>query len=124
MEKLITKSITLAFINEDMNLFDIEIPYSSISALELECITTTVGHTPSGEFNEFLTCRFLNLRLHKDLIDNSTLEAFNHSIMSVTLNFNNNTSKSYNVSWHSEDGIVNQLQQVKEKDNIIKVLVG
>lgn len=124
MEKLITKSITLAFINEDMNLFDIEIPYSSVSVLELECITTTVGHTPSGEFNEFLTCRFLNLRLQKDSIDDQTLEAFKNSIMSITLKFNNNTSKSYNVSWRSEDGIVNSLQQVKEKDNIIKVLIG
>lgn len=124
MKKLITKSISLNFIDKDMKLFDKEIPFSSVCALELKNITTTIGHTADGEFLEFLTCEFLNLRLYKEKIQKSVLEALNKSILSIELKFNNNTSISYNLCWDSKDGIRNSLQKVSEENGIIKVFVG
>lgn len=123
-EKLITKSIILSFINDDKKIFNKEVEFSSICALELEDISTTIGHTAKGEFLEFLTCKYLNLRLYKDKIEKSVLEALNKSILSIELKFDNDTSISYNLSWNSNDGITNLLQSIIEEKGIIKVFVG
>lgn len=124
MEKLITKSIVLSFINNKKKLYDVEIPFSNVFVLEMENITTNIGHTSKGEFLEFYICGVLNLRLYKDKIDKSVLENLKDSILSITLKFNDNTSKSYNVVWDSTDGIVNTFQDVKEKDNIIEIFIA
>lgn len=123
-EKLITKSIILSFINNDKKIFNKEVEFSSICALELEDISTTIGHTAKREFLEFLTCKYLNLRLYKDKIEKSVLEALNKSILSIELKFDNDTSISYNLSWNSNDGITNLLQSISEEKGIIKVFVG
>lgn len=124
-EQLLTKSITISFIDKDEKPFDIDIPFQYICVLELEDITTTIGHTPTGEFLEFLNCNVLNLRIYKEKVDKQVIDTLkNFSILCIKLNFNNETCKAYNVKWYSKDKIHNQLQDVYDEDTIIRVLIA
>lgn len=123
-ERLITKFITISFIGKKEKLMTIDIPFENVYVLELEDITTTIGHTSDGEVLDFLNCKRLNLRLYKDKLDEKTIDVIKkNSIISVGLNFENGGSKTYNVAWYTDDKIVNLLQRVEDKDNIIKITV-
>ena len=66
MKKVIlTKSIDLWLINSNEERIILNIPFSNIYVLELEDISTTIGHNSKGEFMKFLTCKKLNLQLYK-----------------------------------------------------------
>lgn len=119
---LITESITVSFINEKGKIVDINIPFNSISVLEMEDVTTTIGHDSKGEFIEFYNCGTLNLRLFKDKVDTSIIDEFiNNSVLSLKLNFNDGTSRAYNVKWYSDDKITNELQTIYDDDNIFGI---
>lgn len=123
-ERLITKSITISFIDKNEKLMTVDIPFEKVYVLELEDITTTIGHTSDGEVLDFLNCKRLNLRLYKDKLDEQTIDVIKkNSIISVGLNFENSGNKTYNVAWYTDDKIVNLLQRVEDKDNIIKITV-
>ena len=119
-----TNSITLTLIEKKDKLLNIEIPFDKIYVLEIEGITTTIGHNENGEFMEFLHCSTLNLKVYKNKIKSELLQQIKEkSILSITLNFNDNSCKSYNVPWSSDDFVNNKLQNIKEEDDIIKIII-
>ncbi len=121
---IVTKSINLWLIDANDNKITLTIPFANIYVLELENITTTVGHNSKGEFMEFLICNNLNLKLYKEkLTDEEYTALYSHDILSITLNFNNNTSKSYNVIWKFVNNR-NSLQVVDEDQTILKIFIG
>ena len=123
-KKIITKSIDLWLINSNEEKITIHIPFSNIYVLELEDVSTTVGHNSKGEFMEFLICKKLNLRLYKNkLTSKEYQQLFDYDILSITLNLSDNTSKSYNVVWNSNNNR-NDLQFIKVEKDIVKIFVG
>ncbi len=123
-KKIITKSIDLWLINSNEERITFNIPFSNIYVLELEDISTTVGHNSQGEFMEFLVCKKLNLCLYKSKLSAKEYkQLFDYDILSVTLNLSDNTSKSYNVVWDLNNNR-NTLQFIKEEKDILKIFVG
>ena len=125
MKKVIlTKSIDLWLINSNEERIILNIPFSNIYVLELEDISTTIGHNSKGEFMEFLVCKKLNLQLYKSkLTSKEYRQLHDYDILSVTLNLNDNTSKSYNVVWNFSNNR-NNLEIIKEEKDILKIFVG
>ena len=123
-DAIIIKSINLWLLDKGDNKKDLVIPFFKIYALELQDVTTTVGHNSKGEFIEFLNCNFLNLRLYKDKLTREECEILrNYDILSITLNLSNNSSKSYNVNWDLVNNR-NKLQIIEEEKDILKIFVG
>lgn len=120
-----TKSIKLSYINEKDELLDITLPITSVYVLEIEDITTTIGHNKDMEVLEFLKCGCLNLKLYKKKVDSKLISILEkYMILSITLNFDDDTTKSYNVPWYySSDNIKNALQMISVDKDIINILI-
>ncbi len=122
--KIYTTSIKISLLTKDDKIIDLKIPYSQVFVLELTDITQSIGHNLNGEYYEFLTCQTLNLKLYQDQISPDNLKLLKqHDILSLTLFFNNHTSKSYNVVWNLKANH-NLYEKKTTKDNILSILIS
>lgn len=120
-----TQGIKLTLIDKKEKLFEIGLPVTCVYVLELEDITTTIGHNKDMEVLEILKCGCLNLRIYKNKVDKKLISILkNNMILSITLTFDDNTHKSYNVPWYySTDGKKNILQNISIKDDILRIII-
>lgn len=100
-------SVELSLWHDDVNdLIKLKIPISAIEVLEIHKISTSIEYLKEGRYDNLTTCGSLVIRLSIDELGEKTVKVLLDDIclLSITLLFDNEDKKYYNLPYHSNDG--------------------